>query len=218
MIAGFRAAWRGLSSLNARPSFYVVANLVAFLLCIPLITAPIGWAALAYMSLRLQTEPSAGLSDFWDGLRGYWRQGLLIGVVNLLVVGLNLWNLAAYWNTTDTTYALLRGVWFLTLLIWAVLMVYLWPLYFSMKQPELLGALRNAGVMFMLNPGFTLAVLLVQLVATVISSILIVPWGLVTLSAVACIAAAAVLDRLEAAGLRQPPAPPPPDEYPKWDD
>ncbi len=75
-----------------------------------------------------------------------------------------------------------------------------------MKEPKLLGAIRNALVMIYLNPLFTLVVLLCALLITFLSTVLMASWVLISGSALAAIATSAVFDRLEAAGLRQRPA------------
>jgi uncharacterized membrane protein YesL len=205
MLAGIRACWRGLRHFNHRGYIYVWGNVVWFLLSLPIITAPAAWAAMVRMSFIAQTTPTADNTDLWEAFRAYWRQGLVMGVANILIVGVNLYNLAAYWNAPDSIFILLRGVWILILAAWLVVQFYLWPLFFAMKEPALGGALRNALVMAILNPGFTLGVWLVAIVVLILSTTLVIPWILLTGGALASIATAAVLDRLEAAGIRERP-------------
>jgi uncharacterized membrane protein YesL len=212
MFAAFHAVWRGLRHFNDRSSIYVAANLIAFLLSIPLITAPAAWAGLVKMSLLSQTTPTASPADMWNAFRTYLRQGLVMGVLNIVIIGINLSNLAMYWYAPGLLYAVLRGVWLLVLVLWLATQIYLWPLFFNMTQPTLRGALRNAVVMILLNPVFTLVLILAMGVIVLISIILVIPWALLTLSMLVSVATAAVLDRLEAAGLREPP-PPPPEEF-----
>jgi uncharacterized membrane protein YesL len=206
MLAGFRAAWRGLRHFNHRGYIYVWGNLLWVILSLPVITAPAAWAALVKMSFLTQTTPSGGVGDMWEAFRFYLRQGLIMGVVNIILVGVTVYNLAAYWNDNSTVFVVLRGLWFLILAVWLLVQFYMWPLYFAMKQPSLGGALRNAVVMVLLNPGFTLALWLVVILVVVVSTFLFVPLILLTGGALACIATAAVLDRLESAGIRERPA------------
>lgn len=207
MRAGFRAAWRGLRHFNHRGYIYIWGNLLWVVLSLPVITAPAAWAALVKMSFLTQTTPSGSVSDMWEAFRTYLRQGLIMGLANILIVGITLYNLAAYWNDPRAVFVWLRGLWFFILAAWWVVQFYMWPLFFAMTQPSLGGALRNAVVMALLNPGFTLAVWLVLILLIVVSTVFFVPLLLLTGGAVACVATAAVLDRLESAGIRERPTP-----------
>jgi uncharacterized membrane protein YesL len=206
MLAGFRAAWRGLSHFNHRGYIYVWGNILWVLLSLPVITAPAAWAALVKMSFLTQTTPSGSLGDMWEAFRTYLRQGLIMGVVNILLVGITVYNLITYWNDNSTVFVVLRGLWFLILALWLMVQFYMWPLYFAMKQPTLAGALRNAVVMVLLNPGFTLSLWLVVILIVLVSTVFFVPLILLTGGALACMATAAVLDRLETAGIRERPS------------
>ncbi len=207
MLAGFRAAWRGLRHFNHRGYIYVWGNILWVVLSLPVITAPAAWAALVKMSFLTQTTPSGSVGDMWEAFRAYLRQGVIMGVVNIILVGVTVYNLAAYWNDNDTVFVVLRGLWFLILAVWLMVQFYMWPLYFAMKQPSLGGALRNAVVMVLLNPGFTLTVWIVVVLLVIVSTGFFVPLLLLTGGALACIATAAVLDRLETAGIRERPTP-----------
>src|SRR5688500_8322057 len=98
MLAGFRAAWRGLRHFNHRGYIYVWGNILWVILSLPVITAPAAWAALVKMSFLAQTTPSGSVGDMWEAFRFYLRQGLIMGVVNILLIGITVYNLAAYWN------------------------------------------------------------------------------------------------------------------------
>jgi len=207
VLAGFRACWRGLRHFNHRGYIYVWGNLICFALSLPIISLPAAWAAMVKMSFLAQTTPSADVNDLWEAFRTYWRQGLIMGIANIVIVGINLYNLAAYWNAPDPIFIILRGVWIFILAAWIGVQLYLWPLFFAMKEPTLVGALRNASLMVILNPGFTLAVWLVALALMIVSTAFVIPWILLTGGALASVATAAVLDRLEAAGIRERPTP-----------
>jgi hypothetical protein len=125
--------------------------------------------------------------------------------VNVVIVAVNVTNLAGYSGQTGLAVNFLRGVWILALAVWFALQLYLWPLLYEMKEPRLLGAMRNALVMMALNPLFTLTMLLCVLLIAFASTVLFAAWVLISGSALAAIATSAVFDRLEAAGLRQRP-------------
>jgi uncharacterized membrane protein YesL len=202
MMAGLRAWLRALRHLNQQGYIYVWANVLWAALSLPVITAPAAWAGLVRMSRLSYTTPTANVNDFWQGFRENFRQGLALGLLNVVIVVVNISNLQAY---REEAGALLRAVWLLTLFIWFAVQFYLWPIYYAMAKPSLTGAMRNAVVMLMLNPGFTLGVWFGIAVIVIFSMIFFPAWLLVTGGALAAIANSAVLDRLAAAGFVQKP-------------
>ena len=205
MFSGLRAWWRGLRHLNQQGYIYIWANLLWAALSLPIVTAPAAWAGLVRMSTLAHTTPTANVHDFWQGFRENLRPGLALGVLNAVIVIVNVSNFQAYREQTGGLMVLLRAVWLLTLAVWFAVQFYLWPIYYQMEQPTIRGAMRNATVMVLLNPAFTLG-LWVGVVVVLIFSILFFPaWLLLTGGALAAIATGAVLDRLEAAGYRKPP-------------
>ncbi len=203
MLTAFNLCRRTVSHLNHRGYIYVRANILWFLLTLPIITAPAAWAGLVNLSRQAYLNRTATLDDFWVGFHmNLWR-GALMAVLNIVVIGLNLFNLGSYANATDLTTLTLRNVWWLTLVIWIVVQLYMWPLFYELKQPTLRGALRNAFVMALLNPMFTIVLMLVVALLAAVSTFLFPAWVVLTGSALAALSTGAVLDRLIAAGLRE---------------
>lgn len=203
MIAGFKASWRALRHLNHRGYVYVWANLFWLLLTLPIITAPAAWAGLMVMSHRAHTSPTGDLHDFWDGFRQNLARGFLLALANVVIIGVNVVNLLAYAHSSGIEFVLLRTAWLFTLAIWLTVQFYMWALYYEMKEPTLLGAMRNALVLMLLNPGFTLSIWIVIGALLAFSTLFVVLWLLLTGSALAVLATSAVQDRLETGGFRQ---------------
>jgi len=204
MLRGMIACWRGWQHLNHRGYVYVWTNLAAIVISLGIVTAPAAWAAANYVSYLNFRQPNADLNDFWRGLRANLGRGLILAALNFVIVLINLTNLVAYAGETDLFYWLLRAVWVLALVFWFSMQLYLWPLFYQMERPTLTGALRNAAVMTLQNPGFTAGLWIVIVPLVVLSTVLGALWFLVTISALACFANAAVIDRLQAAGLDVP--------------
>lgn len=203
MLSALRLCRSTVSHLNHRGYIYVWANILWFLLTLPIITAPAAWAGLINLSRQAYLNRTATLDDFWAGFRMNLGRGALMTVLNIVVIGLNLFNLGSYANSTDFTTLTLRSVWWLTLVIWFVIQFYMWPLFYELKQPTLWGAIRNAFVMALLNPLFTIVLIVVVALLVAVSTFLFPAWVLLTGSALAALATGAVLDRLIAAGLRE---------------
>ena len=203
MVTGLRAVGRGLRHLNQRGYVYIWVNVLWALLTLPLVTAPAAWAGLMKVSHAAYTQPTVDISLFWQGFRQHIWRGLLLFLLNVIVIVINVTNLASYTGHSGLAVDFARAVWLLALAVWFALQLYLWPLYYEMQTPTLRGALRNALVMIYLNPLFTLVVLLCVLVIAVLSTVFMAAWILISGSALATIATSAVFDRLETAGLRQ---------------
>lgn len=200
MVAALRAWRRGFSHLNHRGYLYIWANLWWALLTVPIITAPAAWAGLTRLSYVAFRSPAVTLDDFWQGVRENLGRGAALAVLNIVVVVVNLTNILAYRDTPGLGASLLRGIWILVLVLWFGAQFYLWPLYYSLERPSLAAAFRNAAVMMLRNPVFTL-VSWVGIVLVLIVSIALVPAVvLLTGSALAVVANSLVMDRLRAAG------------------
>ncbi len=196
MSQALRVLWKGIVQFERYSWLYVSANIVSILLSIPIITAPAAYAGLSYLSHTAQTTATATFSDFWTGFRLYFWRGLIAGLANVVVLGMLWVNLIGYQTRTDPLFVVLRTLWILILFVWLGMQLYLWPMLEEMRHPTLYGGLRNAGVLILQNPGFTLALLAGVGILIVLSTMLIVPWILFTNSLIASIANAAVLDRL----------------------
>lgn len=204
MTEGLRVFWQGLRHLNHRGYIYIWANFLWFVLSLPVITAPAAWAGLIKMSRAAYLTPTADLNDFWEGFRENLKRGALMALLNVILVVVNVSNLMAYQDQTGLSALLMRIIWILTLVIWIVLQLYMWPLLYELKQPSLSGAMRNAAVMILRNPLFTVGLSLGVLLIIIAGTVITVSWLLITVSAIAAISTGAVLDRLAVAGLRAP--------------
>ena len=204
MLAALRLCWNTVRHLNHRGYIYVWANILWFLLTLPVITAPAAWAGLVNLSRQAHLNRTASLNDFWAGFRMNLGRGAVMALLNILVIGINLFNIGVYAGQMDVPSLVLRWVWWLTLVIWLVIQFYMWPMFYELKTPTLWGAFRNALVMVLLNPVFTLVLIGVVALLIVISTYLFPAWVVLTGSALATLATGAVLDRLINAGVREP--------------
>lgn len=192
--------WQTFKHYNLRGYLYVWANLAFVALALPLLTLPAAWAALVRVSQLAQTTPDADINDFWEAFKAHIKQGLILGLISVLLVIINVSNLISYQGDNSPLMWMLRGLWIGTLFVWFTLQIYVWPLYYEMENPRLLTAYRNAIVMFLRNPFFTLMLWGVMLVIGALSSLLPAAWILLTFSLFGCISASATLNRLQAAG------------------
>jgi uncharacterized membrane protein YesL len=198
MWDGMRAALRGLGNFRDLGYSYVWTNLAFVALSLPVITVPAAYSALMRVGHLAHTDPSAAdLSAFWETFRANFRRSLPWGGANVLFAVINFNNLIAYARIDTPLVMGLEVVWFIATLVWLGMLLYTWPIYYEMNEPTITGAVRNALVMVLQNPLYTVALLLVIALLSAVSTVLIATWLLLTWGAIAAIANAAVFDRLE---------------------
>ena len=197
MLAGLRVLGRGLNSVRWNGYAYIWANLAFLALSLPIITLPAAFSALFRIGHDTFTEPSeADLTLFWETFRANLRRATLWGLANLAFAVVNFSNLMAYQDRHDLSIQVLRIVWVATTYLWCGVLLYTWPIFYEMETPSIWLATRNAVVMTLLNPIFTLVVLLGILLLSVISTVLVALWMVLTFGIISAVGNAAVLDRL----------------------
>lgn len=200
-----RVYWQTARHVNQRGYIYVWANMLWALMSLPIITAPAAWAGLVHLSHVAQTQQQVSMSDFWDGFRASFWRGLVVGFVTLIVLAVNLTNLVVYAPGEGVGAFTLRVVWISAVIVWLSILLYLWPLLEEMETPTLLGGLRNAALMLLRHPFFTLGLWPGIVLLAVVSTIFFPAWMLLTGGFIAALSTTATRDRLRAAGyLREP--------------
>jgi uncharacterized membrane protein YesL len=210
VIAGARVVWRAVRRLNHQSHLYVWGNLLWVVLSLPLVTAPAAWMALVRLGYLIPRQPGVTMDDFWETFRANWRRGIPLAILNVVIVVVNVSNLLTYWYAPGVLASFLRASWVIVLVVWFALQLYAFPLFFAMEQPTLIGAFRNAAVMILQNPLFTLVIAAAALICIALGVLLPPVLLLLVGGAVAVLTNTAVQDRLWAAGIQQPP--PEPDE------
>jgi uncharacterized membrane protein YesL len=196
VLDALRALKQGIFQFEHYGWLYVLANLASVALSLAVVTIPAAYAGLSRLSHTAQTTPTASFADYWEGFRAHFWRGVAAGIANVVILGILWSNFASYSVRSDWLFVVLRGVWLIILVVWFGVQLYTWPILEEMERPNLRGAIRNSAVMMLQNPSFTLTLLVALAIITLLSTALVIPWFLVTGSMIACIANAAVLQRL----------------------
>lgn len=191
-----RVWWRAWQQVQQRGYVYIWASLCAFGLSLLVVTAPAAWAGLVRMSHAGFTNPNADIRDFWDGFREHLLRGVILALLNALIFFINYVNLLSYANQTDFIYIPIRIIWIAVVVVWLMIQFYAFPIYYEMESPAYRGAFRNAAIMLLLNPGFTLVIAIMTGLLAALSTALVALWALLTPGLLSTVASAAVLDRL----------------------
>lgn len=196
MLAALRSIVNSLKQLRHQGYAYIWANMAFMVLSLPLVTLPAAYSALMRVGHAAHTEPhESDLALLWQTFRANLWRSLPWGVAHALFALVNFTNLLAYRGAYS---GLLQIAWLSAGMVWVGVLLYTWPLYYEMEHPNLLGATRNALLMVLQNPLFTVLIVFCVSIYVLLSTIFIAAWALLTWGAIAALANAAVLNRLNA--------------------
>jgi len=199
----FRIFWEALKDFWDELFLLALMNIVTVLLVIPIVTFPPALAGLWNVANRVAEGRSIHWSDYFEGFRRYFWKAWGLALLNILVVVIVPINLRFYtpdiapFEISPLLSTWLRGLFIAITLLWTIIQMYPMALLLEQEDQRLRVALRNAAVLFIANPGFTIVLALLLLILAVVSVFLPVLWVLVTVAFFAVACNKAVLHLLE---------------------
>ena len=181
----------------------VLCNLAWLVLCLPIVTAPASFAALYCVAEMAAREKPISARDFFAAFRQYFAKGLLLGLIDLMLAVVIVANLLFYSQLAASWAQVARAVWIAVGVFWILVQVYLFPMLVVQLEPSIKWALRNALMMTLGQPVFTLIVALEAITLLVISILLVFPVAAIAMSMVALFTCVALNDRLDYLKVRQ---------------
>lgn len=155
------------------------AMLVAILGVLPAGPATIGLYA---VSFRIADGRAVKLADFFEGVRNHARVGIILTTAAVAGLLLIFFNVGFYLAVNNIFGGLMLGLWLYLLIAWLGVLVYAFPLVFLQEQPDLRLIARNAFLMALGRPIYTLATLVLMAIVFVASAYLIAPIVLFTVA------------------------------------
>ena len=173
---------------------FVAINLLCVLLSIPLVTLAPALAGVHYVANHLaHGRYTVTWRDFFVGFRQYFAKSWQVLLADLvLLVGI-IANIEFYAGMTNEILRSISIVWLYLIAYWLALQIYLFPLLIEQKDKRLLLIFRNAIVLTIKHPLFTIILLVVILLLLLISVALALPVVLLSISLVAFLSNRAVL-------------------------
>ncbi|MGH2444104.1 MAG: hypothetical protein ACRDFX_13190 [Chloroflexota bacterium] len=117
------------------------------------------------------------LGGTWPDLREFWRPALKVWLVSVGASVVIIANLAFYGHAASTPGSSFHAIatpllifWLAVLVIWLTMHLYLYPLLMAQASPRMMQAYRNAGLITVRKPLFSILVTFVWLLILVISS------------------------------------------------
>jgi uncharacterized membrane protein YesL len=182
-----------LNDVRLKGYAYIWSNIAFIVLSLPIVTLPTAWSALIHIAHTAQKDPTeADLALFWETFKANWKQATLWGVPHLIFGVINLTNLITFIQAGGLIGILGRIVFGGVGFVWLGVLFYTWAIYYEMEQPNLWQATRNALVMVLLNPFFTVAILLIIGVLSWISTALVGMWFILTFGIIGALSISSV--------------------------
>lgn len=199
----FRVLWEALKDLWDELFLLLLMNIVTVLLLFPVVTFPPALAGLWNAGNLAAKGKSISWRDYFEGFRRYFLKAWGLALLNVLVVAIAFTNVRFYtpgvapFEISDTLSTWIGGFFTAVAFLWLVLQLYPMAALLEQEDQRLRVALRNSAVLFITNPGFTIVLALLLLLVAVISTLLTIPWVLITLAIFAVVCNKAVLHLLK---------------------
>jgi uncharacterized membrane protein YesL len=199
----FRVFWGALKDSWDELFPLMLMNIVTVLLVIPVVTFPPALAGLWHAANLVAKGRAIHWSDYFGGFRRYFWKAWGLALLNILAAIIVFTNIRFYtpgnapFEIDPTLSFWIRALFFGTSLVWLIIQMYPLALLLEQEDRRLRVALRNAAVLLVTNPGFTILLSLLLLVMAAISTAFPVLWFLITLALFAVVCNKAVLHLLE---------------------
>lgn len=184
--------------------FMSVAWWVGTLLILPAAPVTLGIHQIAN---RMANYKRVDSSFFWEAARSHIRRGWLLYLINLLipvVIGVSI----VFYFSLSGWMSILAFVCMWLLLFVLMIGQYLFPLFWQQDEPNIRMMIRNAVLLALQHPLYTLLMLLFQILLIAISVVITLPLFLLTPALIAIAANFALTGILQEMGLApQPPQP-----------
>lgn len=206
-MKAFPAMWRTFKVLYDELFLWVWVSVLWWagtLLVLPAAPVAAGLHAVANRSANYKRVDS---SFFWDAAKGQIKRSwLMVGTSLLLHVAI-LMNIAFYANSTASWSRFVTILW-----LWVIVLVmmgaqYFLPLFWQQEDPSLRLVIRNAFILALQHPLYSLLMLLFQLTLIAVGFATVLPIFLLMPASVAVAANVGLVKLLEDKGLAPPPPP-----------
>ena len=137
---------------------------------------PIVSGALCFVTNQMTHGVVVNMGTFVTGLRQYWLKSLVVGLINLLVVGLLLLNIQFYALVMQGSWTYFAvAAWVLVTLYWFSAQIYWFPFILELENEKVFVALRQALMMVIISPGFSLTMAILLAMLTILCIALTIP-------------------------------------------
>lgn len=146
-------------------------SLVWWLGMLLVVPGPAVTAGLYHLAHRIVHEQRVEFSFFWQEAKKRFGQSWGLAGINLLLLALLMVNLVFYAGI-QSFLRYIAFAWVYLIILWLAIQFHLFPLLFEMERPRLGLLLRNAALLTLARPGYSLLLLVLALAATALCVVL----------------------------------------------
>jgi uncharacterized membrane protein YesL len=177
-LAGMGAIWFAISVAVPYGLTWLARQthspgLFVFALLLALIPIPPVTGALYDVASHIAREKPFTFRTFWHGIGAHFWLSWKVGGAILLSGAILALDVYFYLNAGTLVFTVIGLLGLLALVFWTALQIYLYPMAFALETPSLRQALRNAGLLALAYPLFTIGIAVVTLLATALSVLLL---------------------------------------------
>jgi len=172
-VKALRTFWQAIRDLYEELMLLSGVSVLWWLSVLLIVPGPPATAGLYYLAHRIVHEQRVEFAFFWEEVkRQFGKSWQLVGVdlLGLLIIGTNF----NFYLRLDGPLRYVAILWIYLFLLWVATQIYLFPLLFEMEEPRLVWLLRNAVLLTLFRPGYTLLLLILLLAVTLLSSALFI--------------------------------------------
>jgi uncharacterized membrane protein YesL len=137
---------------------------------------PIISGGLCFVTNQISRERVVGWGTFLSGLRRYWAKSLAVALIDVIFLGLVVFNFQFYASVVQGSWTVIVRIIFLVLVAyWLLAQIYWFPMILELESEKIFQALRNALAIVLISPLFTLGLGVVLALLAALCIVLAVP-------------------------------------------
>ncbi|MHB9032904.1 MAG: YesL family protein [Anaerolineae bacterium] len=175
-------------------------------IAIAVLVLPLATAGMFHVTNRTARGYAIHVSDLFEGIKRYWWRSWLWLLASAAALGLVYISLGFYTNLVSGFLQILVGGFWLGIgLVWILMQFYFWPLLIEQSTPNMLRAWRNAFILVVREPLYSLVIVFCVFLLTGLSIIFSVAFMVAYMAIVGLIANNATLVLLIKSGAIEAP-------------
>lgn len=171
LVQASRIVWQSIRNEYEELMVFVPLSMVWWLCALVVILLPPATVGLVYLANEIAHERRIGWRMALEGARLFFWRSWLVFLVSLVGTAVLTINVLFYLNL-DNILRYVTILWIYVLLIWLTAQVYVFPLLVVMEEPRVLVIYRNALLLALSQPLFTVLLLIIMVVLTVFSALI----------------------------------------------
>lgn len=161
------------------------------------VTAPPAALGLHLVANRFVHEKRITFDLFWEGFRRYFVASWKVAAADLALFVILSVNVQFYSSLENPLIRLFAILWLYGLILWAALQFYLFPLFLEQEDKSVLLVFRNAVILLFARPVFSLTLMVLVALVSLLSLFLFIPLVLALAPLIALVANRATMDLVE---------------------